>query len=138
MRLAADSSALAKRYILEDGSETMDLILQQASDLALCIITVPEIVSALNRRLREHILTAADYRSIKRQLLDDVRDAAILQLTPAVISTSIRVLENNLLRAMDGLHIACALEWSADLFVTADRKQLIAAKNTGLKAEYIG
>jgi predicted nucleic acid-binding protein len=40
--------------------------------------------------------------------------------------------------AMDALHVAIAHEWQADLFVTADRRQLMAAKNTGLRTEYVG
>jgi len=48
------------------------------------------------------------------------------------------ILENHSLRAMDSLHIACAVEWKADLFVTADKRQWIAAKQSGLRAEYIG
>lgn len=39
---------------------------------------------------------------------------------------------------MDSLHIGCALEWRADLFLTSDRKQFMAAKNSGLNVEYIG
>ncbi|MBS3908970.1 MAG: type II toxin-antitoxin system VapC family toxin [Actinobacteria bacterium] len=138
MRLLVDSSALAKRYVLEDESENIDHLLGRASELALCIILVPEIVSGLNRRLREGILTAHDYRKIKNQLLNDVRDATVLQLTPSVIAHSVKLLENNALRAMDALHIACALEWHAELFVTADRRQLTAADNAGLKTKYIG
>jgi len=138
MKLLVDSSALVKRYVEEYGSEFIDLFLQRASELALCIILVPEIISALNRRLRERILSANDYRKIKRQLLEDVRDATVLQITPSVISLSVKLLEKNVLRAMDGLHLACALEWQAELFVTADRRQLLAAKNAGLVTEFIG
>ncbi len=138
MKVLVDSSALAKRYVLEEGSEILDRILQSASQLALCIILVPEIISGLNRRLREQILLASDYRKVKKQLLEDVRDATVLQVTPAVISSSVKLLEKNVLRAMDALHVACALEWQAELFVTSDRRQLMAAKNSGLRTEYIG
>ena len=138
MKLMMDSSAFAKRYVKEDGSEVIDLFLQRASDLALSIILVPEILSGLNRRLREQFLSASDYRRVKRQLLEDVHDATVLQITPAVISHSVKLLEKNVLRAMDALHVACALEWQADLFVTSDRRQLKAAMNTGLYTEYVG
>ena len=138
MKLVVDSSAFAKRYIQEKGSEDIDLSLQRASDLGLCIILVPEIISGLNRRLREGFLSKRDYRKAKTQLLDDVHDATVIQLTPSVISHSVKLLENNVLRAMDAFHVACALEWPADLFVTADKKQLIAAKNAGLLTELIG
>jgi predicted nucleic acid-binding protein len=116
----------------------MDSLLHHASELALCIILVPEIISALNRRQREQVLTAMNYRKAKRQLLDDVRDATVLQVTPAVISRSLNLLEKNVLRAMDAIHVACALEWQADLFVTSDGRQFEAAKNAGLQTEYIG
>lgn len=138
MKLVLDSSALAKRYIQEIGSEKLDNLLENASELALCIILVPEVISGLNRRKREGGLVLSDYKAVKKQLLNDVRDAVILQITPSVISSSLKLLENNVLRAMDALHVACALEWKADIFVTADRRQLVAAQNAGLHSEYLG
>ena len=138
MKLLVDSSSFAKRYIQEVGSDELDDFLQQASELALCIILVPELISGLNRRLREGFLTEKDYREAKKLLLDDVRDATVLQLTPAVIARSVKLLESNVLRAMDTLHVACALEWKADLFVTSDARQLSAAINSGLRTEYLG
>jgi len=138
VKLVVDSSALAKRYIQEVSSDRLDNLLQRASTLALSVLSVPEIISGLNRLLRERALAVTGYRKAKRQLLDDVRDATILQITPAVVSRSVQLLENNVLRAMDALHIACALEWEADVFVTSDRRQLEAAIKEGLRTEYIG
>ena len=138
MRLAVDSSSFAKRYIQEAGSDELEDLLQNASELALCVILVPELISGLNRRLREGILTDKDYRKAKKLLIDDVGDATVLQLTPAVVARSVKLLEDNVLRAMDALHVACALEWKADLFVTSDKRQLDAAINSGLRAKYLG
>lgn len=138
MKLAVDSSSFAKRYAQEVGTDKLDRLLESASELAFCIILVPEIISGLNRRLRERILSVADYRSVKKQLMDDVRDATVLQITPSVISRSVKLFETNALRALDALHVACALEWRADLFVTSDRRQFMAGRNAGLRAEYVG
>ena len=138
MRLSVDSSSFVKRYIQENNSDKLDDLLQHASALALSVILVPEILSGLNRRLRESAITNNDYREAKKQLLADVRDATVLQLTPAVISRTVKLLEKNVLRAMDALHVACALEWKADLFVTSDRRQFDAAINSGLKTKYLG
>ena len=137
MKLVTDSSALAKRYVLESGSDKIDQFLQNVSQLGVCTILVPEIISALNRRRREKLLSSKDYRAIKRQLTEDVHDAVVLQVTPSVISHSVKLLETNVLRAMDALHIACALEWQAELFVTADKRQYDAAQNAGLLTEFI-
>jgi predicted nucleic acid-binding protein len=138
MKLAVDSSSFAKRYVQEAGSDELDRLLESASELAFCVVLVPEIISGLNRRLRERIMTITDYRAVKKQLMDDVRDATVLQITPSVIARSVKLLESNVLRSLDAMHVACALEWGADMFVTSDRRQFVAATNTGLRAEYIG
>ena len=53
MKLSVDSSALAKRYVEEAGSGRLEELLHDASELASCVLLVPEIISGLNRRLRE-------------------------------------------------------------------------------------
>ena len=138
MKLAIDSSSFAKRYVQEVGSDKLDRLLENASELAFCVILVPEVISGLNRRLREQVLTITDYRAVKKQLLEDVRDATVLQITPSVVSRSVKLLEGNVLRALDALHVACALEWQADLFVTSDKKQFKATINTELHSEFVG
>lgn len=70
--------------------------------------------------------------------MDDVHDAILLQLTPAVISQSVKLLGNAVFRAMHALHVACALEWKADLFVTSNKRQFHAAINSGLRSEHLG
>lgn len=137
MKLQLDSSALIKRYILETGSDRLPRLLDDASELGLCILVVPEVVFALNRRLREGTLSAREYRHTKECILHDVHDAVMLQITPSVTAQSMTLLEKNILRALDALHIACALEWQADLFVTADARQAAASKKAGLRTEYI-
>lgn len=137
MKVVADSSAFAKRYIQEAGSERLDTLLASATDLALCILVVPELLSALNRRLREGSVDKKEYQTVKRHLLEDVQDATILQLNPVVIALAVKLLENSTLRAMDALYIACTLEWKADLFVTSGKKQGEAAVQSGLRVELL-
>ncbi|MCF7838911.1 MAG: type II toxin-antitoxin system VapC family toxin [Candidatus Marinimicrobia bacterium] len=133
MKTYLDSSSFAKRFVEEEGSDRVETTCAQASELALSVICVPEVVSALNRRKREHTLTAVQYREAKQRLLDDVRDAVIVNLNAAVIGSAIRILESSPVRAMDALHVACALEWGADLFVSSDDRQLKAGKRAGLR-----
>jgi len=40
-------------------------------------------------------------------------------------------------RAADALHVAAALVWKAELFVTADQRQLVAARKAGLKVQAV-
>lgn len=137
MKTFFDSSAFVKRYIEEKGSQLVDDICYKATEVCLSVICVPEIISALNRRLREKGLSHQNYLTIKQHLLDDVRDAVIINLTSSVIRNSTKLLESSQLRAMDALHIACALVWNADLFVSSDNQQLSAANKAGLKIQSI-
>jgi len=127
-----DSSSFAKRFINEAGSDRVEATCAEATELGLSVLCVPEIVSALNRRRRERTLTRAQYSSAKRRLLEDVRDADIINLTTSVVGSSISVLERSPVRTLDALHVGCALEWAADLFVSSDKRQLDAAKRAGL------
>ncbi|HQI01560.1 MAG TPA: type II toxin-antitoxin system VapC family toxin [Deltaproteobacteria bacterium] len=132
MRTFLDSSAFAKRYIEETGSQSVDDLCQEATELCLSVICIPELISALNRRVREKNLSQGNYKKIKKALSEDVQDVTIINLTPEVITRTTRLLEGNALRAMDALHIACALEWGAELFVSFDKQQIIAAGKAGL------
>lgn len=137
MRTFFDSSAFAKRFVDEPGSQTVEDLCSQATEVCVSVICVPEIVSALNRLTHEQSLTRNQYLTAKRRLSDDVRDAVIVNLTPAVIRSSIAVLEASRVRTMDALHVACALEWRAQLFASADRRQIVAARKAGLRARQI-
>ena len=137
MKAYLDSSSFAKRFVEEEGSDRIEATCAQASELGLSVICVPEIVSALNRRKRDHTLTSFQYRKAKQCLLGDVRDAVIVNLTASVIGSTIRILETSPVRAMDALHVACALEWGANLFASSDDRQLKAAKKAGLKTQRI-
>jgi predicted nucleic acid-binding protein len=137
MKMFLDSSAFAKRFVDETGSDKVEDACAEASELGLSVICVPEIISALNRRRRERALSAKQYAEAKQRLLDDVRDADIINLAVPVVGSAIGVLEESPVRAMVALHIACALEWGAQLFVSSDQKQLAAARRAGMKTRAV-
>ncbi|MDI6774990.1 MAG: type II toxin-antitoxin system VapC family toxin [Verrucomicrobiota bacterium] len=137
MKTLFDSSAFAKRYIEEAGSQAVDDVCQRTTALALSVLCAPEIISALNRRVREKRLSRQDYFSAKSRLSADVADAVVIELTPDVVSRSIFLLETHDLRTLDAIHVACALEWGAEEFVSADERQVKAAHKSGLKTTFI-
>jgi uncharacterized protein len=130
-----DSSALAKRYVEEIGSDRVDSILSAAAALGVSVICLPEVVSALCRRRRERRLAKDEYVDAKRTLLFDLQDASVIGMTDQVIARTVELLERWPLWSADALHIACAAEWSAQLFVSADGRQCRAARAYGLRVE---
>lgn len=132
MKIFFDTSAFVKRYIEEPGSEDVLNLCRQADDLLLSIICLPEMISALSRLVREGSISEDAYRQIKDLIAADLNDVEICNLTPDIIQLAIKCLENNSLRAMDALHLACALSLQPDLFISSDRRQIGAAQKEGL------
>ena len=133
MRIFFDSSAFAKRYIEEPGSDKVEDLCVQATLLGVSSICLPEVISGLCRLSRDSILTKNQYEVTKGALLKDFEDIMVCNITPAVIGQTIHILETNTLRTLDALHIGCALEWKAEVFVSSDLRQISAAKRKGLK-----
>ena len=138
MRIFIDTSAYAKRFVEESGSEEIDSIILQGTELGLSIICVPELLSAMNRKLREKAISRPQYSQIKSRLSEEIHDIDVIQLTDVVIKKTIMLLEKkNFLRTLDAIHIACAIEWEADIFLTSDKRQIKAARNEIKKVKLI-
>ena len=132
MKVFFDASAFVKRYINEPGSNEVIKICRQADQLILSIICLPEMISTLSRLVREKIISAKDYRQTKLQVLQELEAIEICNLTAEVIKRAISCLESSPLRAMDALHLGCALVMNPDLFVSSDTRQIMAANKEGL------
>ena len=138
MTVFLDTSAFVKRYIEESGSGRVLEIGHAADRMILSVICLPEIISTLNRLLRERKLTGSQYHELKHIILDDLEGIEICGLTPEVLLRTMNCLERYPLRAMDAIHLGCALAVEADLFVSADKRQTEAARREGLEVELLG
>jgi predicted nucleic acid-binding protein len=128
-----DTSAFAKRYVAERGSDKVMSLCQEADDLVVSVLCLPELIATLSRLVREKKLAKTDYRKLKGNVMADLGDADICQITSGVLDSAIPLLETHPLRSVDALHVACALAVAPDVFVSADHRQLLAAKKTGLR-----
>jgi predicted nucleic acid-binding protein len=132
MRVFFDSSAFAKRYLLEaDSGFTLEWC-DQATELALSVIAIPELIAAFCRLRRENKLSAQQYRQIKEEMLADIVDAMIIDTTPQVLHHATIALERHTLRGMDSIHIGAAIVCGAEVFITADIRQREAARAMGI------
>jgi hypothetical protein len=62
VRAYFDSSALAKRYIVEPGTAEVLKHCSNASEILLSILCIPELISAFNRLAREKKITRIQYK----------------------------------------------------------------------------
>ena len=137
MRILFDTSALYKRYNIEEGRDQVIAAGDRASEVMVAAHCKAEIASALNRNRHDGFLNADDYIQIMRDVQGDFADFTLVALDAQVEAHSISAMEKSRLRAMDALHIGAAQAARVDLFVTADRRQALAAEAVGLKTELI-
>jgi predicted nucleic acid-binding protein len=133
MKAFFDTSAFVKRYVEEPGSDRVQDLCAGADSLALSVLCFPEMISTLNRLVRERKITPTDYADLKTRMLADLEDVQVVNLTPEVVAQAVRFLEESPVRALDALHLGCAAEFAADLLVSADDRQLDAGRRAGLE-----
>jgi hypothetical protein len=137
MRLFFDTSAFIKRYISEPGSAAVESLCSESTDVALAIVCPVEILSAINRIKREGRISAVEYDKINAALLGDIRDITLIAIDTRVVNYSIRAIETSPLKALDSIHIACALVWKPDYFISSDFQQIAGAKKMGLAVKHV-
>jgi len=133
-----DSSALAKLYVPEPESDTLEAFLRGRRDLMISELGITEMLSAVARRRREGILTAHQALEIRDAVLADADSGSFhrLDMSPVVHREAERLLfniESVALRALDALHVAVALLGSATHVVTYDVRMRAGALHAGLK-----
>jgi predicted nucleic acid-binding protein len=133
VKVFLDTSAFAKRYVAEQGSGKVMALCQKADSLVVSVICLLELISTLSRLVREKKLTKANYRKLKGDAMADLADVDICHITSEILVSVVSLLESHPLRPMDALHVACALAVKPDIFVSADHRQLSAARKAGLK-----
>jgi predicted nucleic acid-binding protein len=132
VRVFFDTSALAKRYVEEEGSDQVRALCAEADALGASVLAIPELISTLCRLVREGRLSSEDYRSLKAAVQADLSDADLCDLSQEAFEQALRCLERHPLRTLDALHVGSALVYQPELFVSADRRQAEAADREGL------
>ena len=133
MKVFLDTSAFAKRNVAEKGADKVMALCLKADSLVVSVVCLPELISTLSRLVREKKFTRTEYQKLKGEAMADLADVDICQITADVLVSVVSLLESYPLRAMDAVHVACALAIKPDVFVSADHRQLSAARKAGLK-----
>ena len=138
-----DTSALAKRYIDEAGSEDFDAFLGRWPRVLISRLAVVEFRCVLQRRRRAAEIDAAYERAAMAGFADDVR-SGYFQVEPltdrhAVVAHDlVGQLAGHSLRTLDALHLAIAQSAGVTVLATADRAMARAAEALGIRTATFG
>lgn len=132
-----DTSALAKLYLPESGSDAVEDALLGRRDVIVSDLAVTELTSAIARRVRDGDLTAADARRIYQRLLRDIGAGEFrrAEITANGHREAERLLmgvgRRAALRAADALHLGMASLLGVRVLVTFDQRMRAAAEALG-------
>ena len=136
-----ESSALAKLFIYERGSDSLVRLLEQVMDMNRIVssLALLEVRSAIRRREREADLSPVDADACLMDLASEGSRMVEQPLSPAVIATAGDILDRHPLRCLDALHLATCLMARETLgisdiyFVSSDKALLAAARQERLQ-----
>jgi len=139
-----DSSAIVKRYILEEGSKAVDGLYRRAESLDLQLVfslwNTGEVLRAIARARAMGLLTQREAaESVWLFLRETLKFRALgaLRVVPIgsdVIAGAIPLLLASRLGQPDAIQIATAREFDAGAFVAADAWLVTEARKEGLNA----
>ncbi|HZO89887.1 MAG TPA: type II toxin-antitoxin system VapC family toxin [Chthonomonadaceae bacterium] len=145
--LYADTSALAKRYVLERGSAWLRGMvgLPTGNETYTVRMTTVELIAAITRRERAGTLTPADAARARADFRADlVTGYLVIEATDTLVAQAMTLAETHGLRGYDTVQLAAGLEvnnlyiaagFPAILFISADVELNIAATAEGLAME---
>jgi predicted nucleic acid-binding protein len=123
VNLYLDSSALLKRYLIEEGSTEVRSALEEATSFAGSRIGFVETLRALMGNSDLSAQARRDWQSID-----------VVEVSAVVCERAVRVARERSLRSLDAIHLASALVIATDdlTFATFDRRLHAAAQAEGL------
>jgi predicted nucleic acid-binding protein len=138
-----DTSALAKRYLDEPGSEDFDAFLGGRRRALISRLVVVELRCLLKRRLGARQIDARYEQAALADFADDVRRGhfQVEPLTDQHVLMAYDLIDRLLghsLRTLDALHLAIAQSIGAEILATADFGMARAAEALGFNVVTFG
>lgn len=131
--LYLDSSALAKLYVAEPGSEDVRVLVEaHRGRLFTSVVTWVEVQSALARCWRERRISHAQYQSQHQGFAADWRMLHAVNLSLPVLAPAERLFQQHALQAYDAIQLCSALWIGRPVFACFDARLRRAAAAEGL------
>ncbi|UCE40892.1 MAG: type II toxin-antitoxin system VapC family toxin [Candidatus Aminicenantes bacterium] len=136
MRIFCDTSALAKRYVQEPGSEELEeLFSSTASEIFISTLAFVELASALSRKLQNKEIAAAEVGEAIKEFEEDWYEMfAKIPLEDMLAAEAAAIALEFSLKGADAVHLASAKVTDAELFVASDNRLIRVAKKMGINS----
>lgn len=133
-----DTSALAKWYLREPESDSVEKYIQKHCPVDISDLTIVEMRSLLSRHRRERHIDVKIEASLFAAFEEDIRQRFLIchplpSGMTAGAANLISVHTDIPLRTLDSFHLIIAKEIQAKIFATSDRVMSVGAKAMGFE-----
>ena len=136
MRIFCDTSALAKRYVQEPGSEELEKLFSSiATEIFISTLAFVEFASAMGRKLRNKEIATAKVSETIKELEEDWFEVFVkIPLEDMLAEKAAFIALEHSLKGADAVHLASAQVIGAELFIASDNKLIRAAEKMGINS----
>jgi len=148
LKLYLDSSAIVKRYVLEEGTEKVKETyldaLNGAASLHFSVWNIGEVLGALHYYYRRKWLESEDYTAARGSFLAETTRliklgvAKVVPVRSKLLTQSCLLIEKYHIYEADALQIVSAKNLGADQLLSGDRRLVDVSQEEGINADYLG
>jgi len=135
MNLFFDTSALIKKYIMEEGTDNVDDLMNKADRVYVSSTTEIETLSTFRRLLIEKAINENDYKILKKEFETDYQFYTRVDFDDSIVTNAKLMIEKYQLKSLDSIQLGTMLmlKDEIDFFVVCDDKLIKAGKKERLK-----
>jgi predicted nucleic acid-binding protein len=116
----------------------LEELLGSVSEIIIAPITILEVNSILERRLKEKSINSLDAKWIEKEFLRDYDYFGIIEFNDNLVRECIRVVRRYQLKVLDGIQLSSAIFSRPQLFIVSDLRLFEAAKKEMPLVEFVG
>jgi predicted nucleic acid-binding protein len=134
LRVFLDTSALAKRYVQELGSEELEhLFFNRATEVIVSTLSMPELSSAIGRKVKDREILEEPAIQALREFENDWENLFVkIPLTEKIALSASKLTIQYNLKGADAVHLETAIIVDSELFVASDQQLISVAEKVGL------
>ena len=148
MKVYLDSSAIVKRYVVEEGSDVVRKAyleaLNGAATLHLSVWNIGEVLGALDIYHRRNWLERKDYRAVRESFISEtvrlmrLGVAKVVPVRSKLLAESWLLVEKYHVYEADALQIASARLLGVDRLLSGDQRLVDISSKEEINATYLG
>jgi predicted nucleic acid-binding protein len=128
MKAFIDTSTLIKKYVIENGSDEFDTLLEGISEIIISSIYYIEVTAAIDRRLREKSLTQQNATRVQKEIREDYKYFTKVLWNERLEQKALELIRQHHLKTLDSVQLASGSLSGADIFIVSDQKLFTAAR----------